>query len=53
MIEDCTTCKYAANCDTEILCEEEARIHKYPVDNCPKYEEREDGLVLTQVWDWR
>jgi len=49
---DCTTCRYAQSCDTEILCEERSEVFKSP-RRCPLYEERKDGLVLTQVWDWR
>ena len=51
-MSDCTTCKYAETCDTEILCTDDGKVFKYP-RNCFRYEERKDGLVLTQVWDWR
>jgi len=52
-MSDCTTCKYANTCDTEIFCEAKELVKAYPMEGCSSYEERDDGLVLTQVWDWR
>lgn len=54
-MNDCTTCKYTVNCDTEIRCKKDSMITVDLICNssCTDYEPREDGLQLVQVWDWR
>ena len=57
MSGDCTTCKHAETCDEYFSCELHYAVNEradlYIGYSCDDYEEREDGLTLTQVWDWR
>lgn len=51
---DCTTCKHCVICgdDRYLWCDKDGYRMSIP-DYCTDYEEREDSLVATQVWDWR
>ena len=55
-MSDCTTCKHAyiRGDDRYIGCDIDNGKMSFPNDCSDEYyEERDDGLVLTQVWDWR
>ena len=54
---NCLSCKFACICgdDKYIKCIArvfDGRFTTY-VSGCEKYEKRNDGLILKQVWDWR
>ena len=56
-MNDCTTCKHCEACDDFFSCEIKTYLRvkadMYVGNSCDDYEERDDGLVLTQLWDWR
>ena len=53
-MKDCTTCVHCkiSGDDRYLTCDKDYCRMSIP-DYCDDYEERDDGLVAEQVWDWR